>query len=243
MARSTVASKSAHDMTEKRKPQEKPFQSLIFTIALPTLILHKFSDVSKLGPQKALVLALAFPLLYGLYDYLRRRQHNLLAAIGLLGVGLTGGLGLLQMDGFWFAVKEAAVPTLLGGVVAASSFFGKPVISKMLLNDEMIDLAKLESAVAERNLKSEFDGLLRKTNGLLAVSFFFSAVLNFALAWVLLKSPSGSPEFNQELAKMNAMSFVVIALPSIAFVLLSMVFFFRGLKKLTGLDSSEILRK
>lgn len=222
--------------------RENPLFSIIFGVALPFFVLNKFSDGASLGPKRALVLALAIPMIYGLVDYLRRRQHNLLAAIGLLGTAVTGGLGLMQVDGFWFAVKEAAVPSLLGVIVLTTSFLGKPIISKVLLNEQMLDVEKLQLAIKECNVETPFQQLLRRSNVLLAVSFFLSAVLNFVLARVMLKSPAGTPEFNSELASMNAWSFVVIALPSIAFIIVAMIYFFRGLKALTGLESKDVMR-
>lgn len=225
-----------------KRAKENPLYTLLFTLVLPTVILNKFSGPEHWGPRRALLLALAIPLVYGAIDYLRRREHNLLAAIGLLGVVLSGGLGLLEVDGFWFAVKEAAIPSLLGTVVVVSSMVGRPLISRLLLNDQLLDMPRLNQALEAQQVQPQFQSLLVRTNLYLGSSFFLSAVLNFVLAIWLLKSPAGSPAFNAELARMNALSFVVIAVPSMAFVFLSMWLFFRGLKQLTGLQAADVLR-
>jgi hypothetical protein len=71
-------------------------------------------------------------------------------------------------------------------------------------------------------------------------SFAFSAVLNFALARWLLRSPTGTPEFNAELAKMNLLSWPVIALPSTAIMMFALWRLLSGITRLTGLPLEEI---
>ena len=68
-------------------------------------------------------------------------------------------------------------------------------------------------------------------------SFLLSAILNFALAEYLLQSPAGTPEFNEELGKMTALSFPVIMVPCTIVLMASMWFFFSGIKKITGLPT------
>ena len=74
----------------------------------------------------------------------------------------------------------------------------------------------------------------------LAASFLLSAVLNFGLARYLLKSPSGTPEFNAELGKMNLLSWPVIVLPSMAMTMYALWKLLRGIEALTGLDFESI---
>jgi hypothetical protein len=74
------------------------------------------------------------------------------------------------------------------------------------------------------------------------VSFLLSAVLNFGLARYLLKSASGTPEFNAELAKMHLLSWPVIVVPSLAMTLFALWRLLTGLKNLTGLSMDEIFR-
>ena len=76
---------------------------------------------------------------------------------------------------------------------------------------------------------------------LLAASFLVSAILNFALAKILIQSPSGTAEFNAELGKMTALSFPVIALPSTIIMLVALFYIMARLKKLTHLEVEELL--
>jgi hypothetical protein len=66
------------------------------------------------GPTAALLLALAFPVVWGVREGLQRRKVSAMAVLGVVSTLLTGGIGLLKVDPFWLAVKEAAVPGLIG---------------------------------------------------------------------------------------------------------------------------------
>ena len=116
----------------KEPAKENAFLNLIFNIALPVFILNKLSKT--IGPLNALILALAFPLAYGAYDLIKRKKVNAFSILGLLNVSLTGGLALMGLNGFWFAVKEAAFPALVGCFVLGSAFTKKPFIETLFLN-------------------------------------------------------------------------------------------------------------
>jgi len=228
--------------------RENLLVNLVCNIVVPSLILAKLSAPERLGPALALVAALLFPLGYGLWDFAQRRTANFVSIIGLTSVCLTGGLGLLQVDGLWFAVKEAAVPAVIAACVWASQHSRRPLVRQFVYNEQVIDVARIDAALdtAQGNgtsatgTRSQFERLLRRAGQWLIASFLLSAVLNFVLARWLLKSPSGSPEFNAELAKMNLLSWPVITLPSMAIMIVALWRLLHGITRLTGLPFEAI---
>ena len=72
----------------------------------------------------------------------------------------------------------------------------------------------VDAALDRYGNRARFDRTLNVASWLLASSFFLSAVLNFVLAKLIVKSPAGSVAFNEELGRMTALSYPVIALPS-----------------------------
>lgn len=230
-------------MTQPPPKQENLLLNLVCNIALPSLILVRFSKPEYLGPVNGLLLALAFPLVYGLWDFARRRQTNFISVIGFVSVLLTGGLGLMKMDSFWFAVKEAAVPAIIGVAVLASMRSKRPLVRQFLLNESVMDLPRVEAALTERGNLGAFDTLLRSSSYLLAFSFLVSAVLNYGLARYLLRSPSGSPEFNEELGRLNLLSWPVIVVPSMIMMMYALWRLIGGIRQLTGLAFEEIFRE
>jgi len=72
------------------------------------------------------------------------------------------------------------------------------------------------------------------------VSFLLSAVLNYALARYLLKSPPGTEAFNAELGRMNLLSWPVIVLPYMAITMYVLWRLLSGFTQLTGLQLEEV---
>ena len=227
-------------MPEQAK-KENLLINLIFNIAAPVLILSKLSTEEHLGPVLGLILALAFPLGYFIWDYIRRRETNLVSVIGFVSVLLTGGLGLLKVSNFWFAVKEAAVPTVIGTVLFFSLKSEKSLMKTLFFNEQVINVPKINAALDERGTRSDFDQLFYRCGVWISLSFLLSAVLNYFLARYLLQSPPGTPEFNAELARMNLLSWPVIVLPSMVITLFAFWKLFSGISKLSGLEMEEVV--
>ena len=88
---------NSHDTVTQKTPEYKkrPIFELIFNIVIPSVILMKFSGAEDLGATKALLVALYFPISWGLYELMKYRKINYIALLGLISVLLTGGIGLL----------------------------------------------------------------------------------------------------------------------------------------------------
>ncbi|MGZ3769595.1 MAG: VC0807 family protein [Bdellovibrio sp.] len=228
--------------------KENGFLNLIFNIVLPVFILNKFSKY--IGALYALILALAFPLGYGGYDLVKRKKANAFSALGLLNVSVTGGLALLGLSGFWFAVKEAAFPTLVGTFVLGSSFTKKPFIETLFLNPSIMKVDLLEQRLQENGKKQEFHAHLKKATQWLSLSFAFSAVCNFLLARRIFINidPSLTKEaqsliLNEQIAKMTAWAMGIVMVPSMLFLLIIFWYLMRGVKSYSGLTTNEIIHE
>lgn len=219
--------------------KNNPFIEIIINIVIPSLILIKLSD--KIGQLNSFAFALSFPFIYSIYNFVKEKKLNFFSLIGFINILLTGGLGFLKVEGFWFAIKEAAIPFVIGLAVIISIKF-KPIIKMLIYNENIVDLEKINYELDKRKNHDKFDKLLVSTNYILASSFFLSSILNFTLAMIILKSPSGTTEFNQELGKMNALSFPVIVLPSMIMIIFTFWKLVNGIIKLTDLKLEEILK-
>ena len=227
-------------MSQAAPPRESLLLNLICNITAPSLILTKFSGAGSLGPNWGMAVALSFPLGYGVYDLIRRRKTNFFSIVGILSVLLTGGLNHLQADPFWFAVKEAAIPALFGVAVIVSSGSRRPLVRELLWNEQVINTARVDAVLTERNLHPEFERLMVGATRGLAGSFLLSAVLNYALARYLLVSAPGTEAFNAELGRMNLLSWPVIVVPNLVVTMYVLWRLFRGLTQLTGMPLEEI---
>lgn len=226
---------------EEKKKRENPLISLLFNIVLPFFVLSKLTAVDRLGPTYGLLLALAFPTIYFLYDWFKNKSTSFIAILGFVSVFLTGVIGMLELPSEWIAYKEASVPFLIGCAILISLKTKYPLVRKMLYNDSIMDVARVDAILEEKNCRGEFDRVLVNSSYLLAASFGLSTVTNFGLAKYLIHSPSGTEEFAQELARMTALSFPVNALPATIVMMFALWYLIKHLTRLTGLKKEEML--
>jgi hypothetical protein len=224
-------------------PRTKPenlWLNLLFNAVVPAVVLSYGSNEKYFGPVWGMLVALAFPLGYALYDLIRRRKWNVLSVVGFTGTLLTGSLGLLKMSGFWFAVKEAAVPLVLGLAIPATMRTRQPLVRTLLYNDQLLDTGRIRRALEERRNLVAFEHLLWWASWVLAAAFLLSAMINFGLAWWLLPAESGTEEFNRQLGKLQFWSWPGVVVPSSAMVFFAMFRLVKGLEQLTGLKGDDL---
>ncbi len=224
-----------------KKQKENPWVNIIFNIVIPVVILSKFTSEDRLGPVYGLIVALAFPTVYFFYDFIKSRKANFISILGFVSIFLTGIIGVFEFPSEWIAYKEASVPFLIGLAVLISLKTPYPLIRKLLYNDNLMDLERVDAILEEKNKKTDFEKVLVNSTYLVAASFLLSTVTNFVLAKVVIHSPSGTEAFTQELAKMTALSFPVNSLPATAVMMVALWYLIRNLTKITGLSMEEML--
>ncbi|MFW7380155.1 MAG: VC0807 family protein [Oligoflexus sp.] len=222
--------------------QENPFLSLLLNIVIPSMILMKLSNEENLGPVIGLLVALSFPLAYGIYDFIDRKKINFISILGLISILLTGVFTLVKLAPHWIAIKEASVPTIIGAAILLSLKTEFPLVKKLLVNDTILNLDLIHEKLALKSNELAFDRLLVKASYLLASSFFLSAALNYGLAKYLLVAEPGSTQFNEQLGQMTALSWPVIVLPSMAVMMFALFRLISGIKQLTDLELEQILK-
>ncbi|MCA3251241.1 MAG: VC0807 family protein [Pseudomonadota bacterium] len=227
-------------MSKSDRPN--PLLEIGITIIVPALVLMKLSGAEQLGPLKALLLALAFPIGWGMWDGWRRRRLNWLSVLGIVSTLLTGGIGLLRLDAQWLAVKEALVPGLIGVAVLVSNWTRWPLIRILVFNPDLFDVDRIQRALVERRTAVHFELRLRQATRLLSGTFFFSSAANYVLARAVVTSAAGTEAFNQELGRLTLLSYPVIALPSMAMMMGLLYWLARSAKALTGLEIGDMLR-
>ena len=225
-------------MSEKK--HESLWLNLGFNILIPTILLKKGDVWFSATPSLGLIIALAFPIGYGMYDFILRKKCNFLSILGFSSILITGCIGLLELSKDWIAVKEAAFPLILGIVTLCSLKTRKPLVKYLLLNENFIDVPRVEALLETTGKTVAFDRLLKRCTLWLVVSFVVSAVLNFTLARLLIKSPTGTMAFNEELGNFNLLNWPVIVLPFTVIMVLVLWKLVGGIRDYTGLKTNEI---
>ena len=235
-------------MTDPTAPAPKPkpenlLLNLVCNVGLPTAIMTWGSGPRTLGPMGGLVVALLFPLGYGVHDFIRRRRFNFISGIGFVSVLITGGFGLMKLDGFWFAVKDGVLPVLIGLAVLASMRAKEPLVHEILFNPQVIDVDRVEAALAARGAQADFAQLMRAASRLIALAMLVSGILNYGFARAIITSPPATEAFNRELAKMHWVSLTGLSILTTAMMMYALWQLLKGVGQLTGLTLDEILKQ
>lgn len=232
-----------YNSTVTAEKKENMLVNMLLNIIIPTAILMKLSSEAYLGPKWSIVVALAFPIIYGCNDFIARKKINMFSALGVIGIILTGGISLLELDPKYIAIKEAAIPAIIGLATLISLKTRYPLIKTFLYNDKILQVDKISAALKEHNSETAFDKCLVTATYLVASSFFLSSALNYILAKVILISPPGTPEYTEELGKMMGLSFPVIAIPSTLVLMGALFYLFRRIGQLTQLKLDDMINE
>jgi len=239
--------------SEIKKPRQDPqpetgsfgdlIIDLVFSIIIPTLILKKMSGADMLGPTWALVLALSFPALAGIWGFIKKGKVTFIPALGFVSILLTGSIGVLKLPKEYIAIKEALVPSVIGLIVVGSALLKKPLVRPFVMNPVLMNTEKIEAALAERGTESDFDQSLINATWIIAASFVFSAIANYLLAKWIVVSESGTDAFNSELGTITVYGYLMIGLPATVFTLGAAFYAFKSMTKHTGLKFEELFRE
>jgi hypothetical protein len=255
-------------MSEKKPPQEHPLANILINVIIPVLILSYLSKDPELqarlgkiakpwhiGPLKAMILALALPLGYGVWHFIKTRKGNFFSALGMISILLSGGLTLYLWNkdgtvkpnaGFLFGIKEALIPLVLGIAILTSHRSASPLIRVFLYNDSIFDIPKIETRVAEISAQADYDRLLLGATKLFATSFFLSSLMNLGLAqWFFRGFNSAAVDalekYNAIIASVTGWGFAVIGVPIVIFLFFTLRRLLKGLEKLTGLTEDQLM--
>ncbi len=219
-----------------------PLLEIAVTIVLPGVVLMLLSGPDRLGPAGALVAALALPLGWGAWDGWRRRKLNWLALVGVASTLLTGGIGLMELDAQWLAVKEAAVPALMGLVIGASAWTRRPLIHALVFDAALLDTARIDAVLATQGRSAAFEARLRQGTLLLGALFLATAAASYALARWVVASPAGTEAFNQELGRLTLLGYPLITLPTMLLLMALLYWLAASARRLTGLSYGELFK-
>ncbi|MCL1145707.1 MFS transporter [Shewanella marinintestina] len=228
-------------MSSKSTHKPRPMVDLLVSVVIPAFILMKLSGDEQLGASGGLMLALSFPLGWGIFELIKYKKFNFIALLGLANVLLTGGIGLLELDLKWLAIKEAAIPAVIGIAVLISTFTSKPLIKAMVFNPAVMDVDKIMQRLQQNNCMAAFEKRLMTATYMVAGSFAFSATMNYILAKWIVTSPTGTPEFNEQLGELSLYSYPMIAVPSMLMMMGTFYYLWRTIRDLTGLKLEEVL--
>jgi len=215
--------------------------NLLINVVIPTIIMTRFADEDKLGGLGAMLVALTFPLVYGIYNMMKERKVGWIPVLGIVSILLSGGFNLLRFPPEWIAFKEASIPLILALAILVSAWINRP-LARIFLN-QMLDRERVDKALHERGTFDEYERRTAVATYLLAFAFLLSASLNFILARIVVTSDPRTPEYTKEIGRMTGLSFPVITIPVMIVLMGTIIYVMLTVSKLTGLEAEEVLRQ
>lgn len=210
----------------------------------------------QIGPLWAMIIALSLPIGYGIYSLIVQKKFELMSAVGMTGIVLTGLISLfvINRDGHihtatpWlFAGKEALIPLFLAAAILASSRTATPLLKTFIYNPDVFDIGRIEQAVEQNGRSNDYDSLLMKSTWILAGTLVLSSAGNFLLSLRFMKPVLLVPVSEQQLQYNHAISnitwwgFLIIGVPLLAALLFILFDLVKKLGRITNLSRDQIL--
>lgn len=221
----------------------KFFSSLalpVIFVALPIVVLS-FGHLWVEDPLTVLVLAWFMPALYmGRMVTVTRGVERWYALGGLVSILALLWIARISGDPWLVAVKESVMPAAGGLVMLASELRGRrwgSWVFRRTVREEAV-LKRLGEAEGLR-----YRSVTRRVGLLFALSLITLAWLNGLLALFFIRSEGGTLEFNQELARFEAIDNVLMVLLSVVVVGFLELYYLRAVRKLSGVSIQRLLTK
>ena len=245
-------------MSKTATKEENPLINIMINVLLPTIVLSKLSKegeaLYQLGPKWAMIVALALPLGYGIWHWVKHRRLNIFSTVGMGAILLTGLITIYLWSNdsakphvAWiFGIKEAIQPLILGSLFLITRRSSSPLFRTFIYNDSIFDIKRIEKSVAENDLISLYEGLIWKCTLYFFGSFCLSAVLNLGMAHYFLGDlapdlPNWKEEYNGIVGSITLWGFAAIGVPMMVVAGYILYMMINGLEKLTGLDKESLL--
>ena len=238
----------------KRKEDENPLLNIFVNVLLPIVALSQLSKSGDkfwhIGPEFGMTVAVAFPFIYGILFFLKNKKFNFYSILGIASVLLTGFITIhvRNDDGsvkenadLLFAIKEAAIPLMLGAAMLYSHKTKNPLIDVFFLNPDIFDISKIEETAKEKNTFNDYLAFRLKLTWMFASSFLLSSVLNFILAMYLLKDANDKESYNLAVGKVMGYGYLVIGIPLMMIMIACLLYLMKTISRITGLTREEFM--
>lgn len=260
-------------MSDQSPAKSRPSASwvgIFMNVLVPVLLLEYCSEGSinplirmqgqriwEIGPLWAMLIALAFPIVYGIHSRIRQGKFDLMSAVGMAGVILTGVISLFvispsgvvhQSTPWLFGIKEALIPLFLAVAVLVSSRTNAPLLRVFIYTEDMFNIRRIEGEVHVRGNEIAYDALMVRITWILAGAFLFSSLANFTVSFgfmspvVLLPVAEQQVAYNVAIGRITWWGFLIIGVPLLVALGIIIVHLIGGLERLTGLERKNLMK-
>ena len=236
------------------KKKENPIISIFFNLVIPVVILKNGNKLLSfeqnfIGIETSilvLIFALSFPLFYFLNDLRINTKVNFISILGFINVLLTGLIGILGekygISRSWFIIKEGIIPLIIGLLVLLSMKSKTPLVKELIYNPILFNIKKINENFPE-NSNDDFNKIFYHSTYLISASFLLSSIIQFFLASYIVTVDPGHSDFNNQVGTMTWVSYFVVMAPCMSMFGFALWKLIVGIKRITGLETDQILNK
>ena len=200
----------------------------------------RFSSASSLGPIKAMLLALAFPVAFELRSIYLRHKVSVLSLVSIGGIFVTGAISLLGLSEGWLAIRRSLPYFAISLALLIAMAFRYPLVDMLLARALHMDKAK---AAAEKNHnKKLLDKAVRNAALSFVLLFLAIGVSSYILTRINISAPPKTELFNSQYARLRILALPFTTLPTFVGIAGIFVYLVFRIEKLTGIESTELMK-
>jgi hypothetical protein len=194
------------------KRSTKLFLDIMMGAVIPILILNYLTG--PLGAPMAYLAAALVPVAWVFTDllFITRHFNFITSYIGLSAI-VRGALAFWFVDGWQFALKDSAGAAVAGLVFAGSALAGYPIMRAFLVQALAPDTPAREESLGRLLAERPVARAIVLGNTLVLLWNLVGGAANFWLNLRIVTAPFGTEAFNQQVAQVNAITRLALALP------------------------------
>ena len=204
----------------------------------PVLILKY--GTAPLGTLPAYLAAALVPVAWVLIDLLLlTRRFNFISAYGGFGAVMRGALAFWYVDGALFAFKDSASYLLAVIIFGGSAFLAHPVTRAIALQGLDPDTDDKKAAMDRLMAEPTVLRSLKISALLIGATNLAAGAVNYAINYKMVLAPFGTPAFNDQVANVNAITRIVLALPDMLALFFAFSMMYKALYALLPADEGS----
>jgi hypothetical protein len=196
---------------------------------IPIIILDRFSGPDRLGAIPAYVLAAFVPVAWVLIDlfFVTKKFNFITSYVGVTSV-ISGILAFWFVDGLLYAVKDTIGFILRVLIFGVSVLISRPILKYFFIQALNPDTPAREQALDQLFREPMVNASFNRATWLVVAETAIAAAVNFYLNLSVVLAAFGTETFNQQVARVNAITRVALTIPSVAVFMIAMWMMYRA---------------
>jgi hypothetical protein len=202
---------------------------IVMGAVVPIIILDRFSGPDRLGAVVAYLLAAFVPLAWVLIDlFVLTKKFNFITSyVGFSSV-VSGVLAFWFVDGWLYALKDTVGLLLRAVIFGGSVLIARPILKYFFIQALNPDTPHKATALAHLFSNPGVAKSFVLATWLVVIETALAAAFNFYLNLRYVLAGFGTELFNQQVAYVNAITRVVLTIPSVIVFSIAMWMMYRA---------------